>query len=794
MDLTLLRASDGTALTKKFTKLDDGSLEKESFPAPHTWDNCFTSQSHQVTSLPSLLELLEQVDHDTCLLKGNVTRPLVAERRAGSTKPNEATEWLCLDVDGLPVNNADEFMDLIGYGDVSYVEQLSCSAGIDLGRGYSAHIFVFIKEPAKPKDIKVWLQQLNLELLRDHVTLNKGGFALKWPLDISTCQNDKLLYVAPPVCVGFDAPDTPRLRYVRKKHQRLTIDFAKVDKLAIDTDRRRYIKELRSAAGLRKKSFKMDGDTLLNPDKVEIAADYKIGEDFVHFNINGGDSFGYYFPVNNPEIVYNFKGEPNVRLKDIDEEFYNSYKALLAAKNGEAVADDEEAPALQYFIGDDMVSDRLIRGTFDAEKNEVEYYFTRSRQSAIDFMKSHGQPKPDIIFPWRTYIDFKTLGPVVDMEARTLNRFKPSKYMRAADTEPVSINTVPATILSILNHVMNGDEATIEHFLNWVACVMQYRKQTLTAWVFTGTQGTGKGILFDLILTPIFGEAHCGKANFAAFDEKFNKFMKDRLLLFIDEVHASSDKLMNKAMDSLKQSIASPVIPIREMRTDLVDYPNHANFIFASNRVDSVAIPNEDRRFNIAPRQETPLKDVMALDGIDEKIESELQAFAHYLMTREASMSTALEILDNSERQRLIATTANPTQEVARRIKLGDFDWILAQLGDQLDDNNNRFQLSTKIKKQITLRQVLGRLFDHDGGACNLARDDVALLFYHMTDTSIPGPTKFRQFLERLGLQTEDRIRCGGEHQEIGIRINKVTVNHPEAWLRLQDTKLRDVA
>jgi hypothetical protein len=38
---------------------------------------------------------------------------------------------------------------------------------------------------------------------------------------------------------------------------------------------------------------------------------------FVYLNLNGGDSWGYYFPESNAEIVRSFKGDPPVRLSDI---------------------------------------------------------------------------------------------------------------------------------------------------------------------------------------------------------------------------------------------------------------------------------------------------------------------------------------------------------------------------------------------------------------------------------------------------------------------------------------------
>ena len=37
----------------------------------------------------------------------------------------------------------------------------------------------------------------------------------------------------------------------------------------------------------------------------------------MYLNLNGGDSWAYFFPESNPEILYSFKGEPPVRLANI---------------------------------------------------------------------------------------------------------------------------------------------------------------------------------------------------------------------------------------------------------------------------------------------------------------------------------------------------------------------------------------------------------------------------------------------------------------------------------------------
>jgi hypothetical protein len=39
----------------------------------------------------------------------------------------------------------------------------------------------------------------------------------------------------------------------------------------------------------------------------------KMERGFVYFNLNGGDSWAYYHPIDNPTFIRNFKGEPMYR-------------------------------------------------------------------------------------------------------------------------------------------------------------------------------------------------------------------------------------------------------------------------------------------------------------------------------------------------------------------------------------------------------------------------------------------------------------------------------------------------
>ena len=96
MQITFLQAN--VPLTKKFTKLESGEYDKDSYPFVRN----FTSHSDNVNTVDEFADVLKKhASFDHCLLKGNVLKPLKDEPRAGSTDPTAETEWVVFDVDGM---------------------------------------------------------------------------------------------------------------------------------------------------------------------------------------------------------------------------------------------------------------------------------------------------------------------------------------------------------------------------------------------------------------------------------------------------------------------------------------------------------------------------------------------------------------------------------------------------------------------------------------------------------------------------------------------------------------------
>ena len=57
----------------------------------------------------------------------------------------------------------------------------------------------------------------------------------------------------------------------------------------------------------------------------------------------------------------------------------------------------------------------------------------------------------------------------------------------------------------------------------------------MTAWIFTGVPGTGKGLFVHKILKPLFGEQQTPMRSLENIEEQFNLYMRTALFLVVDE-------------------------------------------------------------------------------------------------------------------------------------------------------------------------------------------------------------------------------------------------------------------
>lgn len=753
MRLTFLAASE--PLSKSYALDSAGRLKKTSYPS--VWQ--FTSHEVEVDNPEEFAgACLEHAERGHCLLKGRVQRPLVAESRAGSTDANAETEWICLDLDRFPgVTDPDEILKLLGLAGVSYVLQYSSAYGIEPDRGLTCHLFLQLAQPALPATLKLWLMHLNLTvpLLADQLELTKTNTSLSWPLDITTCQNDKLIYIAPPALKGIEDPVPERIKHVARGTEYVTFDLSSLPPAAqIRTTMESKINELREAKGLgaRKYTYRIDKATGLEVLKGAEAATMtglKRERGFVYFNLNGGDSWAYWHPYNRPEVIRNFKGEPDYLTSELLPDYWKTVEfkrkedAISEATEKKAAREaiqtgDDTAPSAgnpRILVFRDFQTSLYYNGTWDGTTLALAQ--AKSETQIQHFLKSRGLPEIDYIPIWS--LNFDPHSDVrVSFEQRTVNLFAATPYMKQQDAVDTGL---PPTIEKVLRHAVARNEKTLRHFLNWLACIFQFRDRTLTAWILHGVQGTGKGLLVHNVLKPLLGYVVVKRME--ELEDQFNGYLEQSILVVVDEAQVSESRKSRQIIANLKNQITEPTITVRRMRTEARTVRNYTNWLFLSNMPDPVVIDAADRRFNVGEFRREMLQ---ITDAEIEQLEQELPAFAAFLQHYPADRALARTVLASEERDRIIQTSRTSMELVAEALQKGMLELFWEELPNAAIDLLPIHQqlLVTEYTNLVQAAVVEGKN--------RFTRDELRVIFEYLCGDMPRTPTKFTQMLRHRNL------------------------------------------
>lgn len=732
MKLTILAAD--RPLTKTYKKNPDGSIDSTAYPNAYE----FTSREVSVSSLQQLATALDTAAQaGECLLKGMVQRPLVSQSRAGSTNALEPTQLCVFDTDGADYPSTDAFMDAMGLGDISYVAQYSASSGFK--PGLRAHIYTFLTDPVSPTILKNYCLWKNLTVLHllDGLNLTRTGMALRYPLDITANQNDKLIYLAPPQLENLSDPhSTTRIQVFLKDKAHWTVP-ATPSPEALRHLVQQKIDELRDKANLPKKkisSMKMATggvEYLPNPGEAAVTG-VRMERGFVYLNLNGGDSWGYYYPENNPEFLHNFKGEPVYKLSELCPAYWSTLQSRVNA--GEA-----NSMGMVYLGICDKKSGSYWKVTYDENTDTLTVDPARSKDQIKDFLKQHGQPVKDVIPDWSLEWDPKSTTRI-DLTRKVVNRFEASSFMKRT---PLPIRHCPPTIKRLILHVLGNDPVCFDYVVNWLAYILQKRERTNIALVEFGAQGTGKGVFFHRVLSPIFGRNNVVAKRMEELEGEFTGFMEAVFFVFIDEVQVSRSAWHQRVTAKLKNLIAEPWISVRKMYMEAYMAPNYANFIFASNSRDPIEISPDDRRFTIAPFQPQPIK--LTQQDFDQ-IDAELFEFYSFLCSYPANEQKARTPYINQERTDLIETSMLSVDVVSRALKEGDMDFFIDQLPQNTPDPTvQRLAMNERDYRLAEYKILMKDLLTT--GRMSLSRDDLYTLYAYCVDDVPKSPNKFTSFL-----------------------------------------------
>jgi hypothetical protein len=171
----------------------------------------------------------------------------------------------------------------------------------------------------------------------------------------------------------------------------------------------------------------------------------------------------------------------------------------------------------------------------------------------------------------------------------------PLPFLNIAPEAPIKSENNSEDTTLIWNHIENlcgdVDQDVKEWVKDWIADIFQNPMQKPgTALTFRSEEGTGKGLIFDKLMSKLLGERHLSTSR-SVFGERFNGEAKHKLLINFDEGSWDNSRT---DIGSLKKFITDSTFSFEEKGKDVVMLPNLARTVFTSN--SSWIIKNDNSR------------------------------------------------------------------------------------------------------------------------------------------------------------------------------------------------------
>jgi hypothetical protein len=210
--------------------------------------------------------------------------------------------------------------------------------------------------------------------------------------------------------------------------------------------------------------------------------------------------------------------------------------------------------------------------------------------------------------------------------------------------------------------------------------------------------------------------------------------------------------------------------------------------MLSSNQPNSMRIEANDRRINVAPRQESKLlAPGESSEQLVEQIKSELQDFADYLMSREADKAMARQALDNEPKRLLQAVTQTAIEEVARAFREGDLAYFVEQR--PASDHGNPLRLPMFNGAEMNIRSAYWEFLDEAmesaaKKAKHVVRHELLFAVFELLVGGMPSTkTKLSTRLGHQYLNVMPHAQGSKSTRGVGVKW-KMEPKEAEQWTR----------
>lgn len=250
-------------------------------------------------------------------------------------------------------------------------------------------------------------------------------------------------------------------------------------------------------------------------------------------------------------------------------------------------------------------------------------------------------------------------------------------------------------------------------FTQWLAHMIQQPDIRPTwAVMLTSDEGTGKGVLFNQILTPILSRQTRLCSTYGEFIGGHSTALADTLMIMLDDVKSKSDSQITE----LKSKISEPSIVLNPKYEQPFSQQVFARILLASNEIRPIKLGNNDTRRWFAPqyikhrynRAESQMFFDKMLGWIDTDTDSlskiynylmhfSLEGFSPNIVERTPTLDTMVELSESS-------------RETSVK------DWVLDKKVFKLEELYSHFEDYKDLAKQYAAPYCDVRKANPDGG------------------------------------------------------------------------------
>ena len=163
---------------------------------------------------------------------------------------------------------------------------------------------------------------------------------------------------------------------------------------------------------------------------------------------------------------------------------------------------------------------------------------------------------------------------------------------------PVRDDSKCQGIIGLIKHLCNHSAPEIMWLTRWLAYPLQHvgAKMATSIMINSPVEGTGKSLLFEGVVKPIYGE-YGTTVGQHQLESQYTDWISSRLFGVFEEVLSRSEK--HNYVGLIKHLVTGATIQINKKFVSGWEERNHINVVFLSNELQPFGIDETDRRMMV---------------------------------------------------------------------------------------------------------------------------------------------------------------------------------------------------